>query len=129
MRFVDINGSVFKERRSVSRGSAVFDEDVKDPVKLAEILRNALGRISELEARTVPEAAEFEVSVSTAGAKVNIRHEFNTPVRFFVTSWKGGSAGPSLVKNTTDSDNKVLVLQSYVAGTAIIRIEQAKAGN
>ena len=124
MKFVDRSGVLAKARRFVS-GLRNLGEDVSEPSKLAELFRDAFRKIAELEAKSAPEGTEFEVVVSTAGATVTLQHDFDSAVRWYVVDWKGGSAGPSLVR-TTASTTKNLVLASYVAGTAIVRVEPSQ---
>lgn len=133
MRFLDILGNLQKARRFVSGNANVQDEEVKDPVKLAEILRGILRRITDAEAAIPPEALEFEVEVSTAGALTTLCHNFHAPVRYWVTYWtalRDGTpaiAAPVLVSDITSDDDN-LVLKSYVAGRAIVRVEPAFKG-
>lgn len=132
MRSVSVLGTVQKSRRTVSRAASVQDEEVKDPGKLAELLRGAMKRIADLEAKVPADAVEFEVIVGAAAALTSMRHNLNGPVRWFVVNWTGSPtatpvSAPALVVNST-SDNNTLVLKSYVAGQAIIRVERAQAG-
>ena len=134
MRFVGIDGTLAKARRFVSSALNVSEDEVSIPGKLAEILRQSLRRVAELEARTPPEAIEFEVEVGTLGALTTMRHGLNSGVRFSVVYWtkiRAGStyptAAPVLIADET-SDSNNLVLRSYVAGRAVIRIEPAFHG-
>ena len=134
MKFVDVNGVIATARRFVSAAQNVSDEDVKLPSKLSEILRSVLRRTSELEANQVKGGIEFEVEVGTAGALTKIAHNLKAPVRFTIVFWtkvRAGStyptAAPILIADET-SDNNNLVLRSYVAGRAIVRIEPAFKG-
>lgn len=129
MRFVGITGLLAKVKRFVNRNASVQDEDVKDEKKLAEILRTTLLRVSELESRLPPDGIEFEVAVSTAGAVVSLFHNLGQPVRWWVTCWtrpveQGAypTTAPILVQDAA-SDTNTLVLKSYVAGRAVIRVE------
>lgn len=133
MRFFDINGVMQKARRFVSGNANVQDEEVKNPVKLAEILRGVLRRLTDAEAAIPPESLEFEVEVSTAAALTTLSHNFNGPVRYWVTYWTADRTGsapttaPILVVDITSDDNN-LILKSYVAGRAIVRVEPAFRG-
>lgn len=134
MRFVSMDGILQKVRRYVSGGANVSDEEVKDPVKLAEIIRTLTARVTALEARTAPESAEFEVEVGSLGAITRITHGFNSPVRFYVTYWiqkRDGSTSPTgapaLVVDSSSTLN-VLALKSFLVGRAVIRIEPASSG-
>lgn len=129
MRFVGIAGTIAKVRRFVSGSASVQDEDVKDEKKLAEILRHTLLRVTELEARLPPEGVEFEVAVGNLGSTTSLFHNLGQPVRWWVTCWtrpvEQGAypvTGPDLIQDAS-SDTTTLVLQSYTAGRAVIRIE------
>lgn len=133
MRFFGIDGTLAKARRYVSGASNVQDEEVKDPVKLAEILRGLMKRITEAEAHIPPEGLEFEVEIPNIGAPFDLQHNFNGPVRYWVVYWTADRAGtapstaPILVVNPVSDDN-TLTLNSYNAGRAIIRVEPAFKG-
>ena len=129
MKFVYASGLLAKARRFVSRQANVYEEDVKSTGKLTELLRGVMKRLSDIEARLPPEATEFEVNVGSSGT-VSLRHDFNGPVRWYVVTWTqvGGVTIPAathqLVQDAT-SDANVLVLRTYAAGRAVIRVEQA----
>lgn len=131
MRFINVAGVVQRARRYVSRSGNVQDEDVKEPSKLAEVLRDILKRVTELEAHAPPEALEFEVDLGSIGAQTTLFHNFNSPIRWYVVTWCNGASTPvvghSLVQDAS-STSRALVLRSYVAGRAIVRIEPASAG-
>ncbi len=137
MRFVSLaNSLVGKARRAVSQAASVHmqtDEDKAPNLgEVAKVLRQMMLRVNKLEAALGPEPTEFEVVVSTGGALVELVHNFNGPVRWWVTAWSGGPtiAGPvashSLVQDTT-STSKVLFLRSYVAGKAVVRVELSQS--
>jgi hypothetical protein len=94
-------------------------EDVKDPEKLARAMQDLRAAVGNtVDERTM----EIEdVAVSTAGALVSFRHNFGGRVRWSVVDWEG-AAGHGLARDASTDDN-TLVLASYVAGTATIRIE------
>lgn len=127
MRFVDIYNVLGKARRAVTKSQLVSEADVSDTRKLTELFRDLIGRVVALEAKDVPEPYEKEIDVSTAGATVTLQHSFGCPVRWYVTHWKNATAGPSLVWNSA-SDSNHLVLASYVAGRAVIRVEPSPYG-
>ncbi len=130
MKFVSlVKGTIGKVRRAASQGlSTGPGVDGKTSAgQLAEQLRQVMLRVNRLEAAAVQEGIEFEVAVSTAGATVSLRHSFGSPVRWWVVSWGTSAAstpaaGHSLAMDVT-SDSDTLVLRSYVAGRAVIRIE------
>ncbi len=130
MRFVTADGVVQKSKRFVGSGGAVQDEDVKNPAKLAEVIRQLQKRVEGLEVVTPPEPIEFEVNVGMGGAITTLYHNFNSPVRWYVVSWSPIDATawptdhPRLVRSHT-STSQILFLRSYVPGKAIIRVETA----
>lgn len=126
MRFIGSNGILAKARRFVSTSPAVSEADVTEPKKLAEILRNLCSLVAKLENKSGPEAVEIEADVSTGAAKVYLRHSLNSPIRFYVTHWSNSTGAPSLVWSS-DSTPDMLVLKSYVAGRAVIRIEPVQS--
>jgi hypothetical protein len=79
-------------RRNVSRPLSLSNEDVKDPDKLAELLKQAYLRITDLEARIGPEPLEFETNVQNGGT-VRLAHNLNCPVRYYVTHVDGQMGG------------------------------------
>jgi hypothetical protein len=90
MRFINVAGVIQKARRFVSASGGAQDDEVKDPTKLANIIRHVQRRISDVEARTPPEATEFEVTCGDRGAQVRLSHNVGGPVRYYVTSWTIG---------------------------------------
>ncbi len=126
MKFVSLIRTVSaRARRYVSNSRTYSSEEVSDTGKLSDILRYLTARISKLESVAQPEATEFEVTVSTGGATVTLQHDFDCPVRWYVVSWKNASAGHSLAWDSS-SNSKKLVLKSYVAGTAVVRVEPSQ---
>lgn len=87
MRFIDLNGILQKARRFVSGSENLQEEEVKNPGKLAEILKSTLRRVSSLEAIVGPEPACFEVNCGTEGATINLAHNFGCPVTYSVINW------------------------------------------
>lgn len=131
MRFFDVLGNLKKGRRSVSKPSSVSEQEVSDPVKLAEMLRQLSLRVQELEARLPQEAVEFErdITGTTAGGVVHrFDHNLGVPVRWYVVHWSGSAVvHPALVYSATSTD-KSLVLTSYSAGRVVLRIEPSQNG-
>jgi len=134
VKFIDVTGVITTTRRFVSLAQNVSEDEVKLPAKLAEILRSVLRRTSELEANQVKGGVEFEVEVGTLGALTSLAHNLKGPVRFTIVYWTKVRAGsvypttaPILIADET-SDANTLVLRSYVAGRAIVRVEPAFKG-
>ncbi len=134
MRFVGVDGLVQKARRFIAKPTTVQDEEVKDATKLANILRGALQRIADLEARVPPESVEFELALEgvwpTFETKL-LAHNFNGPVRWWVTCWtrpQYQAAYPDfapIIVQDASSDANTLVLQAYVIGRVVVRVEPA----
>ncbi len=133
MRFVSLVRSVVaKARRGVAQSLSIGKATEEDSGSIAERMRQVMLRVNKLEAASLQEAVEFEVVVSTAGAAVELMHNIGGPVRWYVTKWMRVDAtsvapvgGHSLVESST-STNELLVLNSYVAGRAVVRVEPSK---
>jgi hypothetical protein len=131
-KYVNINGDAFSGRRNVSRPTLVFDEDVRDPSRLADIIRKLSVRVSELEVKAPVAGVEFECDIdddSGSGQNYSFEHNLKCPVRYYVVHWvgDGDTAAPSLMYQT-ESTSTVLVLKSYSVGRVVLRIEPAQAG-
>lgn len=135
MRFVSlVKGVLGKTRMSVTQ--AVSTVPTADPTDNESTIDNVvravrrLGlRITKLEGLVQVEPTEFEVVLGTGGALSELYHNYNGPVRYWVTTWMqlpdNGTApttAPVLVRDTS-STFKSLFLKSYVAGRAVIRVE------
>lgn len=101
--------------------------DIEDPVKLARRLAVMSKDIAGLRREWRPSLLDFEdTPVSTAGAAVQLQHSFGGRVRWWVVDWECASnAAPILRKDDSSTTSDTLVLKSYVAGTATIRVESA----
>ncbi len=131
MRFVSIvTGLVAKARRAVTQAASVSDE--KDVV---EQLRQTMLRVNKLEAAQAPEAIEFEVNCGTLGFPggiLELVHDFNSPVRWYVVTWCNQNGGATVtathrIVQSSLSTANTLVLRSYVDGKAVIRVEPSQA--
>lgn len=127
MKSVRLDGQVVRARRKVYSSDAVMEEDASNPGRIADLLRVAMQRISELEARLADEGIEFEANVGAAGALSRFEHGFGKSVRFWPVYWSGATAAPILARSSDSTDN-TLVLASYTAGRVVIRIEPSDAG-
>lgn len=105
----------------------VTEQDVQEPAKLARVLGRVLAEVAALKRRFAPRAIDFEdVAVSTAGATVSLEHGMSGRVRWYLVGWQSsGTTAPILKESTTLTTSSTLVLASYVAGTATIRVEEA----
>lgn len=139
MRFVSlVNSTVARLRRGVTQGLSFAPdtktEDMeKDPGQVVEALRQVMVRVNKLEAAAQPEGVEFEVQLPDDGSLVELPHQFKTTaVRWYVVGWFCGSQlvspnqQPVLVYDPSSTPTS-LFLRSYVAGRAIIRVEQSQA--
>lgn len=104
----------------------VTEDDAKQPAKLARMLGTLLTSMASLSRAWAPQRIDFEdVVVSTGGAQVTLAHGFNGRVRWWIVGWVStGTTAPILRESSaTATDANTLRLQSYVAGTACIRVE------
>lgn len=108
----------------------VTGDTVQDPEELARILTTL---VKVLEASTYQSRGEVyvefeDVAVSTAGAEVTLRHALGKRPRWSIVRWSSsGSSAPVLKESLNSdgspkSDTNQLVLASYVAGTATVRV-------
>lgn len=132
-RFCDIFGVVRKLRRAISGAANLDDSQVKDPAKLAEVLRATIRRICDLEASAQPQVYEQEIVMGTLGATVDITHNLGGAVRWYVVDWTRTTAagavpiaGPRIARDVANCDANTIRLVSYTAGKAIIRCELAQ---
>jgi hypothetical protein len=103
------------------------EADVQDAAKLTRLLVRLLSDVAGLLRRANPSRIDFEdFPVSTAGAAVQLQHNMRGRVRWWIVGWQSsGTAAPVLKEDTTATDANTLVLLSYVAGTATVRVEAA----
>ena len=124
MKFINLRGDIAKGRRQISGSSSIQDEEVKDPAKLAEILRQTVKRLTELEARIGQEPTEFEVEMGSSPGDIYLNHGFGDAVRWYVTYWTGTSPHDFHVSIKTTTD--ILVLTGSVPGHGVIRVEPSQ---
>jgi hypothetical protein len=129
MKFFNLAGTLQRARRYLARSVSVSADDAKDPVKLAEILRQLSLRVQEVEARLPGEGIEFERTITgTTGAGVNhsFEHNLGVPVRWYVVHWSGSEVVSPALLYQTSSTSDVLVLKSHSAGRIVLRIEPSQ---
>jgi hypothetical protein len=80
MKFIGIDAVLGRARRFVSGASNVQEEEVKDPSKLAEILRGLMRRMSDAECLLPPEATEFEVELFSLGGLITLNSQLQWTV-------------------------------------------------
>ena len=107
----------------------VTEADVQEPPKLTKLLVQLLKDVTTLKRTPAPSRIDYEdVPVSTAGALVPLQHNFGGRVRWWLVGWSSaGTSAPILRESSLAgslSTTSTLILQSYVAGTATIRIEK-----
>lgn len=124
---IESDGRVVPLDGKAEPAEVVTEEDAKDPGKVSRLLARLLKENATLRRQYTPKQIDFvDVAVSTAGASVSLQHTFNTRVRWWLVGWRSaGTTAPILKEDTTNTTATTLVLLSYVAGTACIRIEAA----
>lgn len=124
---IESDGAVVQLDGRTEPDEVVTPEDAADTSKLARLLARVLKDIATLKRRWAPQFIDFEdVVVSTAGASVTLAHGFGGRVRWHLVGWQSsGTSAPVLKEDTTNTTATTLVLLSYVAGTATVRVEEA----
>lgn len=128
-RYVDENSVTQRNR---NRSSDTYTPNSISEDQLLACLARLIRKVSEIEAKMPGDYVEFNKTL-TVGGTVTLPHQFNAPVRYYVTTWTRSVGGaypttnPVLVMDAA-SDQNNLVLQSQVAGRAIIRVERASRG-
>lgn len=104
----------------------VTEADVQEPPKLARLLARLLKDTTALKRAFAPRRIDFEdVAVSTAGATVSLQHNFAGRVRWYLVGWSSTGTQAPILKEAAATTASTLVLASYVAGTATLRVESA----
>ncbi len=121
------DGTVTRLDGRADAEEVITEDDVKEPAKVTRLLSRILSNIAALKRVSAPSRFDFEdVAVSTSGASVTLQHNINGRVRWWVVDWECvTNAAPILRKDATNTTASTLVLLSYVAGTATIRVEAA----
>lgn len=135
MKFVSlVENRIGKSRRAVSQSTDFHhSDDDTGPEETAKLLRQLVLRLNRLEAKSEPEAIEFDVLLNDTGSLVELPHNLkSTFIRWSVVGWFGVPLGvspiapPVLVYDSSSTANS-LFLRSFVAGRAIIRIEPSQS--
>lgn len=121
MRFFNYLGQLIRNRQSVSGATNIQSTDIADPTRLTDVIRQTLARVVALEAKSSPEAVEFECDAIVAD--MSFAHGFNSPVRWWVTSWRSSASNQPKLTEQPESTLTVLVLESGATGTMVLRIE------
>ncbi len=114
---------------TVARRERITEADITNPTKALEVITRIDNGLAEVQ-RTAPgDFMAFEdQACSTAGTALRLEHHFGRRVEWQVTRWTrttpGGTHGleERLTAGVADSDDNTLVLASYVAGIATIRV-------
>ncbi len=123
---IPAHGPIRQLDRRAEPDEQITDEQAKDPKRIARLLLSLLRDVAHLKRRWWPRRIDFEDRVvdATGTTLYRLQHGFGGRVRWWVVDWTGATVEPRLVRNATTT-NDVLVLVSYAAGTATIRIEEA----
>jgi hypothetical protein len=123
---VPASGVVRQLDRPASPDEVMSEVDAQNAVKLARVLLRILKDVATLKRRWWPDRIDFEdFPVSTAGATVTLNHGLGGRVRWWLVDWESSGTTAPILKRTSATTNDSLVLASYVAGTATIRVEAA----
>lgn len=123
---IDSASKVYPLDSPAAPDEVVTEKDVQEPPKLSRMLLRLLKDVASLKRLWTPSRIDFEdQAVSTAGAVVTLNHGFGGRVRWWIVDWQATGTAAPVLKRTTATTNDALVLASYVAGTATIRVEAA----
>lgn len=118
-----------QSKRSVSSlgqsAELVGIDGVLDHKRLQDVLSRLTGRIAQLEAKTSPDAIEFERLGLTNPTTVSFEHSFGTPVRWYVTSFRATGSDGVIVREEPTSSLDTLVLRFACTGDVIVRVEKS----
>lgn len=123
---IDSAGKVWNLDGRVEPDENITELDVQDPAKLSKLLGRVLASQATLRRNFVPRRLDFEdVAVGTLAAAVPLQHGLNGRVRWWIVDWTSSGTAAPVLRRGAATDSNTLVLESYVAGTATIRIEEA----
>lgn len=123
-------GAIVVGARPFTRKDKVTTEMVQDPVKLAETLTRMSNITTELsqDAQKGQTIVFQDVACPELGSTIRLQHNLDKRVMWRVVDWSDPATGalpttaPALVRSALDTTNNVLVLRSYVLGTASIEV-------
>ncbi|MCW5838268.1 MAG: hypothetical protein KIS78_38100 [Labilithrix sp.] len=120
-------GTVQTRDRAREPDVNVTERDVADPAWMVRTLVRLMRDLADLRRRWLPRRLTFrDREVPGDGTtKIRLPHAIRGDVEYTVTRWQSGGAGPPHLEVHSDTDAHTLVLVSYEAGTATIRIEEA----
>lgn len=123
---IDVDGKIYQlnPKRTVSR--VISEEFLAEPANLARALNDHEGSIAALQRRRSATFTDFEdIPLGTLGETVALNHGYGSRVRWWLVDWESAGTTAPIVKRDSTTDESTLVLASYVAGTATIRVELA----
>lgn len=132
--FIGIDGVLKRVAKSIMRRESLQAGELGSLEALGRVVRALANRVTSLEDSSDVGFTEFEVTCGTSGATVALVHNYRTTVRWYVVDWRSTAvfptlpSGHSLTRHTTTTDNE-LVLASYSAGVAVIRVCPAGTEN
>lgn len=123
---IDSAGKVVQLGPKPTPEETVTAEDVQDPAKLAKLATRILAALANLRRQWAPGRLDFEdLACDGAGAALTLQHNFAGRVRWWVTDWTSGSSACPILIRGTETTADTLVLYSYQAGTATLRVEES----
>lgn len=116
-----LSGKTRSLDRKVAADETVSPSDAADSTKMSQLLTRIVRQIAQLRRAPVLRRTDFEDFPVGSGTTHAFPHGFNGRVRWWVVDANGAAA---LMKNAT-TDAGTLVLDSAVACTITLRIEEA----
>ncbi len=120
------DGTITQLGPKAGADEVVSAEDVQDPVKLSKLATRLLATQAKLRQEWAPRRLDYEdVPCDGAGGAITLQHNLTGRVRWWVVDWtSSGAVSPTLITGV-ETDSATLVLYSYAAGTATIRVEES----
>lgn len=120
-------GKVYPLDGRTEPDEVVTAEDAQDSSKVARLLCRLLKEIATLKRQWAPRRIDFEgVVCGTIGQSTAVlQHGFGSAVRWWVVGWTGATGVAALVELASGTTSTTIQFQSYTAGTATIRVEEA----
>ncbi len=109
----------------VAPDESITEADAADAGKLARLLKRILRDLASLKARFYPKRTDFEDCAVGASTTHRFPHGFNGRVRWWVIDQIGGGGSPASLAKNDATDRNTLVLDSTVACTITLRVEEA----
>lgn len=118
-------GAIVVGARPFTRKDKVTTEMVQDPVKLAETLTRMSNITTELSQNAQKgESVIFQdCEAPEDGDEIRLQHNLGRRVMWRVVDWTTSlSSAPALSRNTKETTENLLVLNSYILGTISIEV-------